>query len=116
MNAAAFVNRPYTEMDCYALVRAVLASAGIDVPDYRYPAGPTGRAAFVESVRDRWQPVERPKPLDVVLLNIAGHPRHVGVVVGRGRMLHTTSQLGRSRIEPYDDGRHSVAGFYRWTQ
>jgi cell wall-associated NlpC family hydrolase len=117
---SAYVDLPYSpRLDCYGLVRKVLREvAGVALPDYRYPHDGDARAGFVEQLRQEvgagWQQVERPRPLDVVLLNIDGQPRHVGLVVGRGRMLHTDSHGGRSRIERFDSGLHQVAGFYRW--
>ena len=113
---SAYVGLPYSRrLDCYGLLRKVLREvAGIDLPDYRYPADPAGRAAFAKGVMADWLPVLRPRPLDIVLIEDAGEPRHVGLVVRRGCMLHTDAVLGRARIERYDSGLYQVAGFYRW--
>lgn len=63
---------------------------------------------------EEWVEVEDAKRLDVVLMR--ERPWHVGVVVGRGLMLHMPEQR-TSVIEPYTTGRHArrVTGLYRHT-
>lgn len=105
-------------VDCWGLVRLVYAGEfGIDLPDhadgYRH-AGDRGTIlALVEDARSDWMPVMTvAKAGDLVLMRQA--PWHVGLVVGRGRMLHIP-EGGSSCIEPYDTGRwgRRVEGIYR---
>jgi hypothetical protein len=42
------------------------------------------------------------RPLDGVLVNMAGYERHIGLVVKRGYILHVGLGLGPSRIERYN--------------
>ena len=108
---AAFVGLPYTRrLNCYGLVKLVLAHHGVHLPDYR-----TRRTAeFVDSVRAEWVKLDRPEPLCVALVNVEGRPTHVGLMVGRGLMLHADAERGKSVIDRIDTGFWQVEGFYKY--
>lgn len=110
---APFVGLPYTRrMNCYSLVRLVLETvAGVKVPDYRARRS----SAFVDSVRAEWVKLDRPEHLSVALVNVNGRPTHVGIMIGRGLMLHSDEQRGKSVIDRIDTGIWQVEGFYRYT-
>ena len=63
-----------------------------------------------------WVKVEEPRPLDVIMFNIAGRPCHVGVVVdpAEGSFIHAPENC-TSRIECYNDRMwcRRIEGFYR---
>lgn len=122
MNVDRFIGLPWLHLgrtpagvDCWGLVRLVYAGElGIELPEHADHGGERHAiSAIVESDRVEWIPVmTAARAGDVVLLRQA--PWHVGVVVGRGRMLHIPE--GReSCIEPYDTGRWGsrVEGVYR---
>lgn len=117
MDVTRFTNLPYAEggMNCYGLVRMVLAEHGIPLPAYNLPQTDADRVAMF---RDKlpelsaWKPVPVPKPLDVVVFT-AGE-LHIGLVVGRGRYLHASKVLGRSVISRWGDGFASTPAFYRY--
>lgn len=113
---ARYVGTPYSRrMDCYGLVRQVLADlAGVQLPAYRYPADPDGRAGFVRGVMAGWVQVAVPRVLDVVLLRVDGVRPHVGVVAGRGVMLHSDKERGKAVMDRFDTGAWQVDGFFRW--
>lgn len=102
MWAAAYVGLPYAEADCWDLARRVLAEQrGIYVP--RELTLEEGKAVATE--------VTVPQEFDLVLMYRLGRP-HIGVMVGRDRMLHTTS--GKNAvIERISRFRFRVAGYFR---
>lgn len=127
MTLADFVGLPFADhgraggFDCWGLARAALkAATGVDLPDYG--AGYEGMAdhsGIAASIRDGlavgWERVERPQAHDLVIFNIAGQPRHVGLMVGPNMFLHAP-EGSTSRIERVDDRMWAkrVEGFYRY--
>ena len=110
--------------DCFGLVRLVYgAEFGIKVQAVE-AAG--AQQALVDGLlrakqgyslnSTPWQSVEAAQaiPGDVVLLAVHGHPAHVGLCVGGGRMLHSsqghTSGLARLGSVAW---RNRILGFYR---
>ena len=104
---------PYGQLDCYGLVRKAFGMAGVALPDYRYPGDDDTRAEMVRTELRGWIKVERPRPMDVILLRVNGKPVHLGLVVGRGRFLHSDRPGTKSRIDRWSDGMWQVEGFYR---
>lgn len=126
--AGEFVGTPYEACECWALVRAVLASqAGIDVPAYGDVAA-ADLAAVARSVRrdaalSPWRQVNKPERLDVVVMTgresmtdgrSRRAPVHVGIIVSDGLMLHTTERTG-AVVERLDNPLIAprILGFYR---
>lgn len=122
---ADFVGVPFVErgrgdgFDCWGLVREVLrACAGLDLPDYGKPYRLEDHDTVASNIREGlaqgWQRVADPRAFDVVVFNISGQPRHVGVMVGPSKFLHAP-EGGTSRIERIDDRMWAkrVEGFYR---
>lgn len=111
--------RTHDGVDCYGLVLMVLREVfGHNPPDFG------NSAAWNESIRSRfnagvsdecWERVESPRPGDVVVVRIFGHPFHCGVVAGPLAMLHATSG-GSSAIERLDTPmwRSRIVGYYRF--
>ncbi|NNG04358.1 MAG: phage tail protein [Inquilinus sp.] len=105
--------------DCWGLARAVLAEEfDIRLPRYDrgYPETEGDRAALASLVRDGmpgWYAVERPAAGDLALLRHGAHACHIGVVVGRGWMLHIEHGTD-SAIDRTDGPRWSrrLVGFY----
>lgn len=117
MDLTPYKNLPYGEggVDCYGLVRMVLADAGIQLPAYNVPEADADRVSmFRDKLRElaAWKPVRVPRPLDLVVFT-AGE-LHIGLVVGRGRYLHASKVLGRSVISRWGDGFASTPAFYRY--
>lgn len=124
-----FVGIPYADkgrdaagVDCWGLVCLVFAELrGIELPSYaeRYVTGADRRAiaGLVAGELDPWAPVAPgdAQPFDGVLMREGRFPRHIGLVVGAGRMLHVQPG-GTSQIERYGSGaiRPRICGFYRY--
>lgn len=103
----------------------VYARLGIELPPYADVSADellkVARSTIAESKRGPWTPVERPLPLDVVLMtgfsterSCARAPVHVGVMVDERRVLHV--ERGRNAAiylltSPHI--RHRIVGFYR---
>lgn len=96
-------------LDCYGLVRLVLAEErGITLPSYTEAYASVGEraeiaAALSGAIAQRtWRevPPGREQPFDIALFSVFGRPLHVGIVVRPGLMLHV-SDGHDSRIEDY---------------
>lgn len=128
MDFSAYVGLPFQDggrdragCDCYGLARLVMAEQmGIVLPSY------SGAYATVEDRKaldgliagnmGPWREIEpgSEKPGDALLMRLAGTESHIGIVVGRGMVLHTERGAG-SVIESYRESRlrRRVVGFYR---
>lgn len=124
-----YVGIPYVERgrdrsgaDCWGLLRMVFAELrGVELPslaeDYVSCAD---RLVLADLIQDRlpaWQPIPAgcEAPFDAVLMRVKREACHIGLVVGRGLVLH--ADHGRdSCVEPYGSWRlaHRVVGFYRY--
>lgn len=121
-----FVGVPFADhgrgqgVDCWGLARAALkACAGIELPDYgdgyADMADHDGIATSIRNgLAEGWQRVDDPRAFDLVIFNIAGQPRHVGLMVGPSKFLHAPED-GTSRIERIDDRMWAkrIEGYYR---
>ena len=108
--------------DCWGLLSHFYSSEfGINLPSFseQYSTTEDGHhlASLVRANREEsW--IEVPKGSedygDGVLMTLNGLPRHVGVVVGVGLVLHIERNAG-SIIEPYDSHKlkRRVIGFFR---
>lgn len=127
---ADYVGIPFVDLgrdrsgcDCWGLVRLVLAERfGVTLPCFSGNYSGTSRRDMVElaAMVDAQRPlvdvveVDQPQHGDIVLLRLAGHTGHVGLVVAPGWMLHTERDIDAIQ-ERYDGPlwSHRVAGFYR---
>jgi cell wall-associated NlpC family hydrolase len=107
-------------LDCWGLVlaaaRQVFGREFPDYCDYKEAEKICDVSPLFEGRRD-WRQVEagRERAGDVVVLRIAGHATHAGLVVRPGLMLHTMT-FCHSCIESYRGAkwRCRVEGFYAW--
>jgi cell wall-associated NlpC family hydrolase len=107
-------------LDCWGLVRsASLALFAREVPDYcaYRNANSICDVAPLFDGRSDWRQVEagRERAGHVIVLRIAGHATHAGLVIRPGTMLHTMARCF-SCIESYRGARWArrVEGFYEW--
>lgn len=113
--------RDFSGWDCWGLVwrahREVWAVALPSGTELYQSARPDADLARVMAAgRDAsWREVTGPvRAGDVVLLRCAGWPVHVGLAIGRGRMLHVEAGIDTC-IECYDRGlwKNRVMGVWR---
>lgn len=105
---------PATGLDCWGLVRAVMADCwGLVLPD---PATDSRDEAALEGAVAATRPLVETRPVDrgaevpgdlVLLRGLGGRPVHVGVVVRRGWVLHADPALG-AVCEPLWQGRQAL--------
>lgn len=110
--------RDFSGCDCYGLVRLVLQEEkGITLPDFwdyedaNRPENVQGIiAANTTGLGFR---KDTPEEGDVVLYKIFGYPSHMGLYVGKGRVLHVMRKFF-SVCVPVEHGilRGRVEGFY----
>ncbi len=130
MDLSAYIGLPYAErgrtragLDCWGLVRLVyLETWGIKLPVYLeddYAAADMARTShLIDRHRQAgWSPVEAgtERTGDVILLRVMGLPCHVGLVAGKGRMLHVMGEQDVT-CERYGSALWAkrVMGFYRY--
>ncbi|ODT22212.1 MAG: hypothetical protein ABS35_15280 [Kaistia sp. SCN 65-12] len=128
MDLTEFVGLPWLDRgrdrngcDCWGLLGMVYAERfGIVLPSFRddYPTAADGDAvsALLEGRRESWSEISEgaERAGDAVLMSVGGRPRHIGVVVGGGRLLHIERGTG-SIVESYRSLRlrRRVLGFFR---
>ena len=125
---AQYVDIPFKEKgrnrsgcDCWGLVRLIWGDQfGIQVPSFvnQYiSTKDNGIGSLVEENMDPWTPVPAGMETlgDGVLLRIEGRPKHVGIVLEPGRMIHCAQDVG-TVIEKYRTKKweRRIIGFYRY--
>ncbi len=99
-------------VDCWGLAWLAWRTNGIDVPSYAEDYVDEREAAEIDSliamkaVYGPWQPIDPgcEVELDLLVFRCASASSHVGVVVGKGMMLHIMEN-GESCVESYRRGR-----------
>jgi cell wall-associated NlpC family hydrolase len=127
-NLDEYVGLPWLErgrdrdgLDCWGLLALVYAERlGVLLPsyrdDYQTTADTEAVAGLIENHIAPWHPVPlgEERVGDALLMSVGGRPRHVGVVVCPGLVLHIERRAG-SLIESYHSMRlrRRVLGVYR---
>jgi len=108
--------------DCWGLVYLYYKhELGVDLPllkSYPHTKARPEIAGIIEAEKLNWSKVDKSENIkdgDVIVLNISGFPAHVGICVGRGRMLHAY-QGTDSCIESFTGPRwkNRIEGVYRY--
>lgn len=113
--------RTWVGVDCWGLVALAYSELmGISLPLYsgNYDSAndrPT-LSKLVEQERKTWVQVDRVevKPLDCVVLLMAGRPVHVGLMIDKRQFLHCSHRIG-TVVERVDSvlWQERVEGYYR---
>ena len=99
--------RDYSGIDCWGLVRLVYSEQyNINLPSFEqdYTDSDTIRInELISQYKEGWQSVDSPEAGNIVLLNIFGQPRHVGVMVNSTDFLHSRNgyDVSIQRHSPY---------------
>lgn len=111
---------PGSGLTCWELCEKIMIEVfGTVPPKYSYSI--QAKAEFIQPVfineLAKWKPVasEERSAGDLVLLNMAGYPIHLGILIDKKRMIHTLRGIG-SMCEFVDSSkwRRRVSGFFRW--
>lgn len=126
MNIRDYIGLPYADrgrgpsFDCYGFIRYVYQNElGLDLPDflrtYKSAENAESVAAAINERKIDWVKVEEPRPLDLLLFKIMGHPVHVGLYLNESDFLHCF-QGCNSCIERLDSHNWNkrLLGVYRW--
>lgn len=100
--------------DCYGLVIEVLRRNGIFLPDYLYDEVDAETEKKVMDLALNGIPadeVDRPKPLDVVILQLLNDPCHCAVYLGYGKIIHSC-RYGVV-VEDLQRWGNRIKGYYR---
>lgn len=112
--------RTVAACDCWGLVTIIYRDKlGIILPDYKgYLMGSKDEylvelAHVMKEERKRWIKIDKPKTYDVALIRAGEF--HVGIIAGKGLMLHIMNQR-ESVIESYvsNGWKHRIREFYRY--
>lgn len=98
--------------DCYGLAIEVLRRNGIKLKDVFYENLNTRREIHdnLYSVLSHVR-IEKPQINCIIEIAVHGEPLHVGVYIGNGLMIHTTSTKNVV-IEPISRYKKRILGFY----
>jgi cell wall-associated NlpC family hydrolase len=112
--------RDYTGADCWGLLylfyrdrlKLAVPSYSAEMEERRFCKQDI--APLIGRELQHWDPVSVPHLGDAVLLRSGRHETHVGVFIGRNRLLHSEGPTP-SVIERLDDLRirNRIVGFYR---
>jgi len=124
----AYIGIPFAEkgrgpdgVDCWGLVQLVYRQErGIELPGYEWCYETTNDRDSLSFTIDheriaKWNTVETPHSMDVVILKMRGVPMHVGLITKKNHMIHCARGIGTVH-EPYNGMRwhNKIAGFSRY--
>ena len=98
--------------DCYGLAIEVLKRNSIYLKDVFYDNLKQRKEvhdnlhSIISSVR-----IENPKINCIIEIAVHGEPLHIGIYIGNGLMIHTTSKTNVV-IEPIKRYKHLILGYY----
>ena len=103
---------------CYGLIYEVYRRHGINIPKTNISVTACKQASnqeIMEHAAQYWQQIDKPEVPCGVLMKSANpdYANHIGVFIGKGKMLHVTinHNVEVSRI---DDYRRKILGYFRY--
>ena len=106
-------------LDCLGLMYAIYRyEYGIELPDYnnygKADFSGTIEKQFMDGITD-WIRIDKPEVGCMVMLNIGGHPVHLGVCIGDNKFIHTCEGVDTA-IDKLNGVRWlgRVEGYYRY--
>lgn len=101
--------------DCYGLLIELMKRDGVTLPDYLYKTINKEDSMLVYQQAINGIPhikLDKPIPKCLVLMNIYGEARHIGMYIGAGRIIHTMKATGVI-IENLKRWENRINGFYK---
>ena len=114
--------RDINGVDCLGIVILIYKNEfGIELPDYindYHHTTTKDRHLMSKSVhknKDNWIKIDKPEEQSIIILNVAGYPVHMGVVLDDKFMIHTISGKNTT-IERFTSFKWNkrIDGFYKW--
>lgn len=108
------IGTPYTEKDCWGIVREYYSRLGIELKKF-YDVKPESReksSTLITLFRGQFVKVNQPLPNDIFTARILGVECHVGIYLGRGKILHTLENHN-CVVDSQEKWKHRIVGFYR---
>lgn len=97
--------------DCYGLLEEMHRRAGHTIVDYRSPeSGPLISALISGECARLWHPYKQCQGASVLIR--VPFSLHVGYMIDDYRMIHTWQNSGGVLVEPIENWKHRVMGFY----
>jgi cell wall-associated NlpC family hydrolase len=113
---SSLIGIPYSEKDCWAIVRDFYRIEFNTVLESYYDGLPKGKEeanALVKSAMRDFTEASKPYLFgDIVLIRLYGIECHIGVYLGEGLILHTSEGSG-CVVERLTKWEKLVVGFYR---
>lgn len=109
------VGVPYSELDCWGVVREFYRLVmGIGLRHYYDHVPNDDRVAegLVFSHRGDFKEVDKPEFGDIILIKLHGIECHIGVYLGEGKLLHTMRGSG-CVIDNVARWKKMISGYYR---
>ena len=98
--------------DCYGLAIEVLRRNGITLPDLYYSSIKDAETVCKGIKGIRATEISKPEENCLVEITNCGEPSHVGVYIGEGLMIHTTTH-SNVVIEPLKHYEHRIKGYWK---
>lgn len=112
------IGTPYGKFDCWNVVKSFYAEVldvEIMIAGPETPLGPKDAEPLIRSLKGRF--LEIPKDElqfgDILLLNLFGHPVHIGVYLNKTQFLHTQKTVGCC-IDRLPRWKNMIEGCYRY--
>ena len=114
-----YIGIPYDEKNCLELLKFIYKEeSGIILPKYDNYVNDD----HIESIEKQfnetnidWIKLDKPEPMCLIMMNIAGHPVHIGLCLDETYMIHTL-RGHNSAIEKHNSikWKRRIEGFYKW--
>ena len=101
-------------LDCYGLAIEVLRRNGITLPDLWYDEETFScrENLHFTLVENYVEKVEKLEKNCIIEIKIQGLPKHIGVYIGNGKMIHTLESVGVC-IVPVSKYKHCIMGYLK---
>jgi cell wall-associated NlpC family hydrolase len=100
-------------LDCYGLVMECARRNGVTLPDFGFADNQSLVAAMMGASLPQWRECEA-KEGAVALIRVGKYVAHVGYVISTNSLIHAWEASGGVSIEPLQQWRHRIVGFYEY--